>query len=199
MIPMHPQPCPGRRDRLRWIIPVGVLPFTGAPAVVPEPLADLLAGGILAGVSVEPGAVVTVLAPGRRWASDGPRVRSALHAALADPPGWLPDTGGGGSPEPAALADEVLRDMAAALLDGEAGDFARSHGGGIELLGVREGVVTVRLVGACDGCPAAWFTLRHRLEDLLRRRCPGLRAVEAVPNRVRMFDHQFEKMSAAAP
>ncbi|MEU3983781.1 NifU family protein [Streptomyces sp. NPDC026672] len=53
------------------------------------------------------------------------------------------------------------------------GDLARSHGGTIELVDVCDGVVSVRLRGACHGCPAAWFTLHQRLERLLRRCHPG--------------------------
>ncbi|MEV0900676.1 NifU family protein [Actinoplanes sp. NPDC049802] len=175
MVPLHPQPCPGRPDRLRWIVPAGLLPLTGVPARVPAPLERLLADGTLAAVSVEPGAVVTTLAGGNGWAKDGPRVRSALHAALRDPAGWEPDGGR------TAYADEPLREAAVALLDGSAGEFARSHGGRIDLVDVRDGVVTVRLAGACDGCPAAQATLQRRLADRLRRRCPGLRAVVACP------------------
>ena len=49
MIPIHPQACPGRPDRLRWITPAGVPPFTGPAAAVPAPLAALLTDGTLAG------------------------------------------------------------------------------------------------------------------------------------------------------
>lgn len=172
MIPMHPQSCAGQPDRLRWIVPAGVLAFTGPAATVPEPLATLLTDGILTEVHLEPDAVVTVLAAGRDWTRDGAGVRSALHAALADGAGWTPSDAAGG-------ADAVLRAAAGALIAGAVGDLARSHGGSIELMDVQDGVVTVRLAGACHGCSAAETTLRHQLEDRLRRRCPDLRAVIA--------------------
>ena len=73
--------------------------------------------------------------------------------------------------------DDALRAAAQDLLAGELGSFAASHGGRIDLADVRDSVVTVRLGGACHGCPAARVTLRQRLEDRLRRRCPGLRGV----------------------
>ncbi|MFK4144872.1 NifU family protein [Streptomyces sp. NPDC004065] len=75
--------------------------------------------------------------------------------------------------------DALLHAAAQEVLAGPAGDFARSHGGSIELVGVRDGVVTVRLGGACHGCPASWFTLHQRLERRLRRLHPGLREVRA--------------------
>ncbi|TNH28500.1 NifU family protein [Micromonospora orduensis] len=172
MIPVHPQPYPGHPDRLRWIVPAGVLTVVGPLAAVPAPLAALLTDGTLAEIVVEPTAVVTGLGPGHHWPIDGSRVRTAIHAALDEPAGWIPahDTGDNG-------LDAVLFTLARDLLDGTVGQFARSHGGRIELVGVHDGVVTVRLTGACHGCPAARITLHQRLERELRRRYPALRAV----------------------
>ncbi|PRY30644.1 NifU family protein [Pseudosporangium ferrugineum] len=152
------------------MVPAGLLTVTGRLAEVPAPLAALLGDGTLAGVEAEPAAVVTRLGPGRGWAAEGPRVRTALHAALGDPGGWVAAEDAGGT-------DTVLRTLVQELLDGAAGQFARSHGGRIHLLEVHDGVVTVRLTGACHGCPAARVTLHQRLERELRRRCPALRAV----------------------
>jgi NFU1 iron-sulfur cluster scaffold homolog, mitochondrial len=171
VIPIHPQPCAGRPDTLRWVTPAGALPFTGTPATVPTALAALLDDGTLAGIRVEAAAVVTQLGAGRAWSRDGSRVRSALHAALDEPARWTP----AGAPD--GPDDEPLRAAARTLIDGPVGELARSHGGSVELLGVRDGIVTVRLAGACHGCPAARVTLRQRLENQLRRRCPDLRTV----------------------
>ncbi|GAA0904851.1 NifU family protein [Streptomyces thermoalcalitolerans] len=168
MVPIHPQRVPGEPGTLRWIVPAGILPGTGPPARVPAPLAALLADGTLDRITMEPAAVVTRLGAGRSWAQDGASVRTALHAALADPAGWVPAAG------PDRFDDDALLYAAAReVLAGAVGDFARSHGGTIELVGVRDGVVTVRLGGACHGCPASWLTLHQRLERQLRRRHPG--------------------------
>ncbi|MFE9959717.1 NifU family protein [Micromonospora sp. NPDC005299] len=177
MIPIHPQPVAGHAEQLRWITPAGVLPFTGVAATMPDPLVALRDDGTLAQVRVEPAAIVTTLRPGRQWSRDGARVRTALHAALADPTGWTP-ADSCGQPD-----DAPLRVAAQELLDGPVGDLAHSHGGHIELVDVRDGTVTVKLVGACHGCPAARTTLRQGLEDELRRRHPQLRAVTATPSR----------------
>ncbi|GAA3341793.1 hypothetical protein GCM10020358_34480 [Amorphoplanes nipponensis] len=171
MIPLHPQAYPGDGNRLRWIVPAGLLGVTGPLRGAPAALAALLTDGTLAGATVEPAAVVTTLGAGRSWAADGPRIRDALHAALAEPAGWTVAADDG------RAADATLRVLVRGLLDGTAGQFARSHGGGIDLVDVRDGVVTVRLRGACHGCPAARITLHQRLERQLRRQCPGLRAV----------------------
>ena len=174
MVPLHPQRVPGEPDSLRWIVPAGLLPCEGPLARVPSALAALLADGTLERVTAEPAAVVTRLGAGRSWGRDGASVRTALHAALAEPAGWGPadgkDTGTGSRSADDALLYAAARDV----LAGTVGDFARSHGGAIELVGVHRGVVTVRLGGACRGCPASWLTLHQRLERELRRRCPGL-------------------------
>lgn len=50
-------------------------------------------------------------------------------------------------------------------------------GGDAELVSVEEGVVTVRLIGACDGCPMASDTLVDFVAEQLRRRVPEVRRV----------------------
>ncbi|MFH2128675.1 MAG: NifU family protein [Pseudomonadota bacterium] len=55
------------------------------------------------------------------------------------------------------------------------------HGGNVELLGVNlEGVVLVRLVGACSGCKHADATLANIIEKTLKERLKGVTRVEAL-------------------
>ncbi len=57
----------------------------------------------------------------------------------------------------------------------------QADGGDIELIEVtEEGVVKVRLVGACSGCPGAQMTLQLGVERALKQRVPQVKAVEAV-------------------
>lgn len=56
--------------------------------------------------------------------------------------------------------------------------FLRGHGGEVELIAVDEGVVRVRLLGACDGCPSSAATLRQGIERALIEGLPGFRALE---------------------
>jgi len=54
-------------------------------------------------------------------------------------------------------------------------------GGGIELVELTEdGVVKVRLKGACQGCPGARLTLQMGVERVLKEVIPEIKAVEAV-------------------
>ena len=57
--------------------------------------------------------------------------------------------------------------------------YLGSHGGGVELLGVENGVARLRLEGTCDGCPSSSATLRLAIEDAIRRAAPDVEAVEA--------------------
>jgi len=63
---------------------------------------------------------------------------------------------------------------------GELRPQLRADGGDIELVEVEDGVVRVRLKGACAGCPMAQMTIRMGVERLLRERVPGVVRVEAV-------------------
>jgi Fe-S cluster biogenesis protein NfuA len=53
-------------------------------------------------------------------------------------------------------------------------------GGDIELVEVSDGVVKVRLTGACKGCPMSQMTLKQGVEKLLLKEVPGLTSVQAV-------------------
>jgi len=57
----------------------------------------------------------------------------------------------------------------------------QADGGDIELVGVEGNVVTVRLLGACGGCPMAQMTLKHGVEARVRELVPSIERVEAVP------------------
>jgi len=53
-------------------------------------------------------------------------------------------------------------------------------GGGIELIDVGEdGVVKVRLRGACSGCPGARMTLQMGVERILKQALPDVKSVVA--------------------
>lgn len=58
----------------------------------------------------------------------------------------------------------------------------QADGGNVELVDINdEGVVFLRLLGACSGCPSATITLRMGIETTLKERIPEITAIEAVP------------------
>lgn len=57
----------------------------------------------------------------------------------------------------------------------------QADGGDVELVDVSEdGVVSVRLVGACRGCPGAMMTLRLGIERILKAQVPEVKMVQPV-------------------
>ncbi len=58
--------------------------------------------------------------------------------------------------------------------------YMHSHGGNVELLGVENGVVHLRLGGSCDGCQASKVTLKYAVEDAIYETAPEVNDVEAI-------------------
>ena len=57
----------------------------------------------------------------------------------------------------------------------------QADGGDVELVDVdSNGVVTVRLQGACAGCPMSQMTLKHGIEKILKENIPEVDRVESV-------------------
>ncbi|MRR35323.1 NifU family protein [bacterium] len=57
----------------------------------------------------------------------------------------------------------------------------QADGGDVELVDVEDdGVVKVRLVGACRGCPMSQLTLANGVERVLKEQVPEVTRVEAV-------------------
>ena len=57
--------------------------------------------------------------------------------------------------------------------------YLDSHGGGVELLGVDEGVARLRMNGSCNGCPSSTMTLKLAIEDAIHKAAPDIERVEA--------------------
>ena len=57
--------------------------------------------------------------------------------------------------------------------------FLKSHGGNVELIGVEDGVARLRLQGHCKSCPSSTITLKHTVEEAIRKAAPELIGIEA--------------------
>jgi len=55
-----------------------------------------------------------------------------------------------------------------------------ADGGNVQLIDVKDGVVTLRLTGACGGCPMAAMTLKSGIERVLKEQVPEVKEVVAV-------------------
>jgi len=56
----------------------------------------------------------------------------------------------------------------------------QADGGNVELVDVVDGVVKVRLTGACGGCPMSQMTLKMGVEKVIKQFVPEVKSVETV-------------------
>lgn len=73
------------------------------------------------------------------------------------------------------MKDKVLKVLEAVR------PFLQADGGDVELVEVTEnGIVKVRLTGACGSCPMSTYTLKMGIEKKLKKEIPEVKAVEQV-------------------
>lgn len=73
-----------------------------------------------------------------------------------------------------------MRERVEAVLD-KVRPMLQGDGGDVELVDITEsGVVQVRLVGACKGCPMSQMTLKNGIERIVLKEIPEVKSVEAV-------------------
>lgn len=58
--------------------------------------------------------------------------------------------------------------------------FLLRDGGDVELVDIDEGIVRVRLMGACGSCPSSTITLKAGIERALLEEVPGVKELEQV-------------------
>lgn len=56
--------------------------------------------------------------------------------------------------------------------------YIHSHGGDVELLGIEESVVRLRLHGSCHGCPSSAQTLKQTIEESILNIAPEISAIQ---------------------
>ena len=56
----------------------------------------------------------------------------------------------------------------------------QADGGDVELVGIDDGVVKVKLTGHCAGCPMSQLTLKRGIEKLLKQEIPEVKEVVGV-------------------
>jgi Fe-S cluster biogenesis protein NfuA/nitrite reductase/ring-hydroxylating ferredoxin subunit len=57
--------------------------------------------------------------------------------------------------------------------------YLDSHGGGVEVLSVEDGVVRLAMQGSCSGCPSSTVTLKLAIEDAIHKACPDVEEIVA--------------------
>ena len=72
-----------------------------------------------------------------------------------------------------------MRDKIEAVLN-EIRPALQADGGDVEFIDFNDGVVTVRLKGACGSCPMSMMTLKQGIEVRLKQQIPEVQTVEAL-------------------
>ncbi len=74
---------------------------------------------------------------------------------------------------------EVLTENVKEVLE-EIRPSLQADGGDVELVDVKDGVVSVRLTGHCGGCPMSAMTLKMGIERFLKSKVPEVKEVISV-------------------
>ena len=66
------------------------------------------------------------------------------------------------------------------IIETQVRPILQADGGDIELVDVEDGIVKVRLVGACAHCPSSAMTLYQGVEKMLMDLVPEVKGIEQV-------------------
>ncbi len=112
------------------------------------------------------------------WASTKPEVLGVLSDYLASGAPILIEAAEEGLADDPADAEIVTQIRE--LIDTRVRPAVAGDGGDIVYRGFHEGVVSLRMKGACSGCPSSTATLKHGIESLLKYYVPEVTEVRAV-------------------
>ncbi len=74
----------------------------------------------------------------------------------------------------------MLKEKVQAVLE-KVRPMLQRDGGDVELVDVQDdGIVKVRLTGACSGCPMSTMTLKNAIEETIKNEIPEIKSVEQV-------------------
>ncbi|MFP4405851.1 DUF6522 family protein [Rhodosalinus sp.] len=149
--------------------------FSGAePGEAPLPRAILALDGVQA-LHVADAVVTVTKTPEAEWDALKAPVAAAIRETLAATDAPLGD--GAAAPAPGGRDDAAVRDAVQHVLDAQANPSIAAHGGHVAVVDVKDGVVSLRMSGGCQGCAASAATLRHGVEQMIRMAVPEVREI----------------------
>ncbi|MFZ4805853.1 MAG: NifU family protein [Hyphomicrobiaceae bacterium] len=159
----------------------GTADFRDASTATTSPLAARLFGidgveGVFLGSDF-----ISVTKRAGEWQHLKPAILGAIMehftsgAPVIDSDGANDAAGSNYDPKDAETVKTILE-----LLETRVRPAVANDGGDITFHGFRDGVVHLKMRGACSGCPSSTATLRHGIENLLRHFCPDVQEVQAV-------------------
>ena len=91
----------------------------------------------------------------------------------------LPNEAEARAPE-ASKADDVTFNLVDQMFRTQINPALGGHGGSVELIDVQDGIVTVRMMGGCQGCGMARVTLQEGVEVALKKAIPAVKGVRDI-------------------
>ncbi len=162
----------------RAVMADGTLEMASADEAASSPLAQSLFGieGVR-GVFLGKDFITVTKEDAKSWAVLKTLVLAALMDHFTSGKPVLIQTG---EPAVAATSDDPVVAKIVELLDQKIRPAVAQDGGDIAFVKFEDGIVYLRLKGACAGCPSATMTLKAGVEAMLRRIVPEVREVRQV-------------------
>jgi len=179
-IPIHVQGTPNPRSMKflteRSLLPAGSVDFRDPQSALRSPLARRVfdVDGV-EGVFVSQNLVTVTADDEQKWEAMIPQVSEAIRDFIRSGEAAVP----GGQEGHAAGSGEVV-DRIKEILDDQIRPAVAMDGGDVVFVEYKEGIVYLKMQGACGGCPSSTMTLKQGIEARLRHFIPEIRSVEAV-------------------
>ena len=169
------------------VMATGTREFTSDEQAAVSPLAQgLFALGDVTGVFFGREFVSVTIAPGAAWSDAKPQVLAVLldHFVTQTPlfAAGVADFAVPGEDDDAPADDPADADIIHQikdLIETRVRPAVANDGGDIIYRGFRDGVVYLRMQGACSGCPSSTATLKNGIESLLKHYVPEVSEVRA--------------------
>ncbi len=169
------------------VMATGTREFTSSEDAVVSPLAEaLFALGDVTGVLFGREFISVTIAPGAAWSDAKPQVLAImLDHFVTQTPLFAAGVADFAVPpeDDDALADDPadvdIIEQIKELIETRVRPAVANDGGDIIYRGFRDGVVYLRMQGACAGCPSSTATLKHGIESLLKHYVPEVNEVRA--------------------
>jgi Fe-S cluster biogenesis protein NfuA len=164
----------------RAVMAAGTADFETPETALASPLAAaLFALGDVSGVFFGADFVSVTAAPGVDWRDLKPQVLGVIVDHFASGAPLLHAEAAEATVEDDPEHADIVRQIED-LLDSRIRPAVAGDGGDIVYRGFRDGVVYLKLQGACSGCPSSTATLKNGIENLLKYYVPEVEEVRAV-------------------
>lgn len=110
------------------------------------------------------------------WGQIEPKAIEIIEEAVSSGKPLVSEQAENAISEDASEAEQRIRQ----ILDAEIRPAVASDGGDVVYQDYADGILTLRLVGACSGCPSSTMTLKMGIERRLKEDVPELREVVSV-------------------